>query len=431
MPVTGPDELRAATRAEIERVRACGILGRSGRLLELFDYLVTRSAADDPPKEVEIAIEVFGKTNTETLKDDPVARVYVHRLRRRLDDHYLREGVPLGVRLEVPKGEYRVRGCAVEAADHAGARRRRASLALLLTHWRPAAAALVAVLVAANAAAWAVFAGGQGGEADRVRRDPLWAALVDADRPLMIVVGDYYMFGEYEGAGGLFLNRLVRDFAINSREDLLESQRYLPEEAPRYADVDIKYLPVSVAYALTRVMGVLPDDREPRVTLASELSPEMMRDYDIIYVGLVSGLGALREPAFTASRFTVGASYDEIVDTETGERYESEAFIAAPYGGMHRDYGFIARFAGPRGNEVLILAGARDAAVTGVADSLTRPASLSALRQAAGETASLEAIYEIQGRRHVSLESALIAAAPRDSARTWSTLDEPLQFPSE
>jgi hypothetical protein len=182
---------------------------------------------------------------------------------------------------------------------------------------------------------------------------------------------------------------------------------------------------------LTRVMRVLPDDRDVRVTLASELSPEMLRDFDIVYIGLVSGMGALREPAFAASRFAVGPSYDELVDTATGERFESEAFLAASYGGMHRDYGFAARFPGPRGNEVLIIAGARDAAVTGVADSLTRPASLRALRAAAGGAASLEALYEIQGQRHVSLESAVLAAAPRDGARSWSTLDSPLQFPSE
>lgn len=439
MAVTAAREGRApdaSTQAEIDRVRDSGVLGRAGRLLELFDFLVARSQDDAPPKEIEIAFAVFGKADAEAVKDDPVARVYVHRLRRRLDDFYLREGAPNDIRLHVPKGEYRVVG---RRADDASplvedvARRAPAMLLPLLSSRRNqivAGLAFLAVLLLGNVAAWAVVAGGQHGEGGLVQRDPVWTALSSNERPLVIVVGDYYMFGEYEG-GGLFLNRLVRDFAINSREDLLESLRNAPESEETYSDVDIRYLPISTAFALTRVMKALPEDRDVRVMLASEVTAETMRDYDIVYIGLISGLGPLREPAFASSRFAVGSTYDELVDTETGDRYVSEAFISAPYGTMHRDYGFAAGFEGPRGNRILILAGARDAAVTGVAESLTRSSTLATLHQRSQGAASFEALYEIQGQQHVSLESAVLAAAPRDSARIWSTQDIPLQFPSE
>jgi hypothetical protein len=275
-----------------------------------------------------------------------------------------------------------------------------------------------------------MIAGDRVGEGELVRRDPVWRALGDDERPLVIVVGDYYMFGEYEG-GGLFLNRLVRDFAINSREDLLESFRAAPDDAETFQDVDIRYLPVSTAFALTRVMKAVPQDRDVRVLLGSEVTAETMRDNDIVYVGLVSGLGPLREPAFASSRFAVGATYDELIDTETGDHYVSEAFISAPYGTMHRDYGFVTSFDGPRGNHVLIIAGARDAAVMGVSESLTRSSTLSALHQRSGGAESFEALYEIQGQQHVSLESAVLAAAPRDSARIWATQESPPQFPLE
>jgi hypothetical protein len=401
--------------------------------LELFDYLVERSQSDDPPKEIEIALAVFGKTDAGAVKDDPVARVYIHRLRRRLDDYYLRDGASHDVRLVLPKGEYRIRGREVGAGmgETYGGLHRRTLIAMLWAHWKTAAAALVGALVLANFAAWVVVIASRDHDAARLRGDPVWARLVDGDRPVMIVVGDYYMFGESDD--GQYLNRLVRDFAINSRADLLASQRdkIKGDSAPTRTAVDIKYLPTSTAYALTRVMRVMPDNRDVRVTLASEISPEMLRDFDIIYVGLVSGLGALREPAFTASRFAVGASYDDLVDTKTSRHYESEELESAPFDGMHRDYGFVARFPGPRGNEVLILAGERDAALAGVADSVTRPQGLHDLHASAGSGAALEALYEIQGQRHVSLSSAVIAAAPRAGASAWSTLDKPPQFPSE
>src|SRR5687767_783290 len=100
-----PNGLGQETAAEVRRVRASGALGASGRLLELFDYLVVRSAEDRPPKEAEIALAVFGKADADSLRDDPVARVYIHRLRKRLDDFYLRNGAPTGVRLDIPKGD--------------------------------------------------------------------------------------------------------------------------------------------------------------------------------------------------------------------------------------------------------------------------------------------------------------------------------------
>ena len=120
MTVT-PDEpaskLDSATLAEIARVRASGVLGASGRLLELFDFLALRSAEGQPPKEAEIALAVFGKAGPDSMRDDPVARVYIHRLRKRLDDFYLRHGMPDGVRLDIPKGDYRIACLGVDGAE--------------------------------------------------------------------------------------------------------------------------------------------------------------------------------------------------------------------------------------------------------------------------------------------------------------------------
>ncbi len=439
MAVTGPDPSTSAandeaTRSEIARVRESGVLGRSGRLLELFDYLAARANDPTPPKEIEIALAVFGKADADAVKDDPVARVYVHRLRKRLEDFYLREGARNGVRLTLPKGDYRLTGVTLdgdETPPAVGSVPVAPALAMLMRRWRLAAAAVAALLLMGNVAAWSAISGTSGQtETNRLQRDPLWLGLASGDRPLMIVVGDYYMFAEYEG-GGLFLNRLIRDFAINSREDLLESLRDVPLDGPTYSDVDLRYLPISTAFALTRVMSAIPEGRDVRVLLASEVSPDTLREFDIVYVGLVSGLGALREPTFAASRFAVGESYDELIDTETGQRYLSEAFISAPYGAMHRDYGFMSSFAGPRGNRILIIAGARDAAVMGVAESLTRSASLATLHQMAGSSGSIEAIYEIQGQGHVSLESDVVAAGPRNEAQVWATQASPPQFPRE
>src|SRR5690606_5328528 len=104
---------------------------------------------------------------------------------------------------------------------------------------------------------------------------------------------------------------------------------------------------------------LLREGRDVQVMLASELTPDRMKSNDIIYVGLLSGLGPLRDPVFSQSRFRMGESYDQIVDAKTGKRYTSEAFLAAPSDQMYRDYGFFSSFEGPTGNRIVILSGAR------------------------------------------------------------------------
>ena len=91
-----------------ERIRASGALGRSALLLRLFDYLEGCSSTGKVPKEIEVALDVFGKRPDFDVAQDAVVRVYVHKLRRRLDEYYAGPGRSDTSRLVIPKGEYRL-----------------------------------------------------------------------------------------------------------------------------------------------------------------------------------------------------------------------------------------------------------------------------------------------------------------------------------
>ena len=409
--------------AEIARIRESGVLGASGRLVELFDFLVVSSSDGRSPKEAEIALAVFGKADTEALRDDPVARVYIHRLRKRLDDFYLRNGTPTGARLDIPKGDYRIVLVSPDAAPSTEAETPAsiepvvAAPAKRRWTWGLAAAAALLVLIGGNVAAWAMLGAGNGNEA-AIEKSALWRPLADGKRPLTIVVGDYYMFGEYEDQ--VTLKRLIRDFAINSKEDLVQSQSRVPGGFDRFSDVALQYLPASTAYALADIAPLLSEERDVRVVLASSLEPGRMKTDDIIYVGLLSGLGPLREPVFSRSIFQFGASYDQLIDNKTGKSYVSEAFLAAPSDQMYRDYGFFATFQGPAGNRIAILSGTRDTAVMGVAEALTQPERLRRVEQSIAGKRDFEALFEVKGQKHVNLEAQVLASYPLDSAAIWS-----------
>ncbi len=422
-PSESINALDAVTLAEIARVRESGVLGATGRLVELFDFLASRSADNRPPKEAEIALAVFGKADSEALRDDPVARVYIHRLRKRLDDFYLRHGTPAGVRLDIPKGDYRIVSAAPQdvttetettetpAPEVDGGSAKPVSR----KRWGLIAAGFAALMLGGNIAAWALLANKP--VEKQIADAGIWTEIANSTRPLLIVVGDYYMFGEYEER--VTLKRLVRDFAINSKEDLIHSQRDNPAGFDQYSDVAMQYLPASAAYALTDLAPLLREGRQVQVTLASELTPDRLKSDDIIYVGLLSGLGALRDPVFSQSRFAFGESYDQIVDRKTGKTYTSEAFLAAPGDQMYRDYGFFSTFEGPGGNRIAILSGSRDTAVMGVAEAMTQVDRLAKVEKKTGGKEDFEALFEVKGQKHVNLEAQVLAAYELDSPTIW------------
>jgi hypothetical protein len=327
------------------------------------------------------------------------------------------------MRLDIPKGDYRIvcvspseiaeipaAPASVELVAPADApKRRRMGWGLI--------AAAVGLLVAGNVAAWAMLVNTPPAAEARLGDTPIWSGLANSSRPLLVVVGDYYMFGEYEDQ--LSLKRLIRDFSINSKADLVHAYRDDPKGFDRYSDVALQYLPTSAAFAIADLAPILEGDRDVQVVLASELTPDRLKSSDIIYVGLLSGLGPLRDPVFAQSRFSFGESYDQIIDRDSGKTYTSEAFRAAPSDTMYRDYGFFSTFEGPSGNRIAVLSGSRDTAVMGVAEKLTRVVELSEVEKKAAGADNFEALFEVKGQKHMNLEARVLASYPVDSSSIW------------
>src|SRR5580698_5097448 len=95
-------------QALADRIRATGALGRSQLIQKLFDFLIECSATGRAPKETEVAIEVFGKDVGFDVAQDAMVRVYVHKLRRKLEEYYSAAGRGDPFHLTIPKGAYRI-----------------------------------------------------------------------------------------------------------------------------------------------------------------------------------------------------------------------------------------------------------------------------------------------------------------------------------
>jgi len=414
--MTDRDSLATAA----EQFRASGLLGKPGSLSRLFDFLLARSLAGEAPKELEIALEVFGKSPTFDVSQDAVVRVYVHKLRRRLDDFYARAGAT-GPRLIIPKGEYRFlleQPAAeptriVETSNEPrpiAASRQRAWLlptAMLLVG-ALLGALIVGLITRSNADA----------DLEAIRTSAVWAPLFDDDLPVTIVVGDYYLLGETDERGGI--RRLVREFFINSHSDFLDQAELDPQLMQRYRNLNLTYLPTASAFALQDIAPIVGRKKRVHVTLMSSLDVNLLKTSHVIYVGFISGLGMLGDSVFAASRVSPGGSFDELVDAKTNATYLSTAMPTQGSGDLsYRDYGYFSTFEGPAGNRVLIIAGTRDTGVQQVAEAVSERAQLADLTQRAGKSASFESLYEVYGVAQASIKAKLLFVSEMRNVNIW------------
>lgn len=398
------DDRPADLVAEAQRLRDKGALGKPGPLLRLFDFLLARSAGTSP-KEIEIAVAVFDKKLDFDVAQDALVRVYVHKLRRRLDEHYLRN--PSETRIVVPKGEYRL---VLEQTARAPVA---APAPVLSAPERPSRrpqilAFVLGIAVAVVAAALLRIETARSDAATTASASPIWSSLLADDLPVTIVVGDYYLLGEVDQSGEV--KRLVREFDINSEADFIDYLELNPGSAQQYRNLRLTYLPTGTAVAMADVSSLLAGRKKVQIKLMSELDGETLRTSHVVYIGYLSGLGMLGDMVFGASRLRVQGTYDELLDSATSRSYVAHIPTTAEHAFV--DYGYLATLRGPVGNRIIVVAGTRDAGVMQSADAATDPRALAQLVAQSGNSDAFESLTEVQGVDRAKLGTRPIFVAP-------------------
>lgn len=393
----------ASFEREIERLREVGVVGRSGRLRELFDFLADRGPDAESASQAEIAQEVFGQVESDA--DDATVRVYVHRLRKKLEDHYTANLPASGrAQLDLPAGVYALRVVKEDAAP--------AAIPQAVTLPAESRFGGKAILAIVALAALATFAAGYMLKRDGPQANAIWDPLLESDRPVLVALGDYYLFGEIDP---VFPEdgRLIRDFQVNSPEDLLRMQEAEPERYGNAEDVGLNYLPFQTSYALQSLAPLLnASGKQVNIIAASELTSDQLNTHDVVYIGLLSGMGLLEEITFANGGLRIGDSYDEIIDKDSGKRWMSDEARRLASPAFYRDYAYIARFTAPGGALVTVVASERVTGLRGVG-----PIVAAKLDQGLGDSASggdFEALFQVTGQQGADLSSRLVLARARD-----------------
>jgi hypothetical protein len=255
-----------------------------------------------------------------------------------------------------------------------------------------------------------------------VAASPVWAGLLDDELPVLLVVGDYYIYGELDERGDV--SRLVRDFSVGSSKELDELMMGDPTLVERYLNLDLTYLPTGTAFALLDVLRVLHTADKPlRVVSMSEMNEADLKSSHVVYLGYLSALDKLEDFVFASSSLAIGYTYDELRNVDTGEIYTSEAGLPE-INRNYRDYAFIATFPGPGGNQLMIVSGTRDAGLMQAAHALADPMFVASMEQnrpdaAGGRPPAFEMLYEVTGYGRTNLDARLVHTGALNYEEIW------------
>jgi len=409
-------------RRHLDALLASDALGKSESCRRLLAYLAERALRGEAPKEIEIAIDVFGKDASFNGAEDSLVRVAARTLRQKLLEYYAGPGRNDAIHFVIPKGGYRL--IAVPRPDSApvapGPRPDVAQPGA--GRWITIGAlALLAASILLNVHLW------QSGRAPpepgsaQVVASRVWADIYASDRPLILVLGDAFMFTQRDPVTGREVT--VRDTRINSSEELRAFLASNPSLAAERGQRYVSYFTKSTVVGMASILRILDrPDRQIEVRVHDELRAEDLSNNDIIYIGPFVRLGPLVGHYVHQSRYRYDTEERSITDLVTKASY----LPAGELRDHRKDYGLIAKFQGPNGNHIMIFtAVARNAGLQQIVRTLTAPESLAAFEELLstklGRSApsSFEALVAVTGFRSTDLGAEVVdvnALAPSQSA---------------
>ncbi len=275
------------TELQVERILRSETFRNAEALKRLLRFLADRLALgeDHQLKEYSVGIDALGKPEDYDPRRDSTVRIQVGRLRLKLAEYYMTEGLKDPQIIELPKGRFKLKVTSRPPVAETAA-----ELAPPAPDYRRAFLMLAGVTVIAIAwAAMATYRLTQGGSETSLFQpawtpalERLWAPFIRSGRPLVLAMEDP-PFVQFEGFG------VYRELSFNSWQDIEKSDtvakmRALLGNPPM--KVNHYYAPageVNAAFLLGRFLGL----RAPSVSLAAmrELSWQQMASNNVLYVG--------------------------------------------------------------------------------------------------------------------------------------------------
>jgi hypothetical protein len=335
----------------------------SQRYQDLLKYLVEKTEEEGSVKEIEIAIDVFGKDSSFDPNSNPLIRSYISNLRKKLEHYYLTTENKYTYRIEIPKGQYLINYIYSEKTEELK-KEVRYNKYIYLT----------IILFLLFLLAFQQFrkpVGIKDAKQYSSTPNPIWTDFFQTNtHPTLIVLGDYFFMAEKDqGKDRIFL----RNTKINSDKDFQAYLKEYPHSYNQYEPLKFTYLRPSSSFGLIDILNVIGTSKQnTSIKLASQLKWEDFEKHNIIFIGTFKTLYKLDTLiAQTDLRYSVEPSSLEIIgDQKDSTKTFKVSWIASNY---QSDYSVLLKISGSKDNTIIFCLGFSEMGVMDAVRSAVDP----------------------------------------------------------
>jgi len=279
-------------QAFLNKILSDPIFAKSETYNKILKYLVKCSKQNKIPNEIEIATNVLGKDKTFDPSEDTLVRVYIYKLRKKLEEYYNQAGKNDKIRLTIPKGHYHVVFKSISAEKKIQKSRPSISFKRLLF------ASFILSLILLNIYQWnnkAIQQRLDNKVADHINLDNfLWGDFLSSKLPTIITFGNLFTFYEYRK--NLDRIRLVRDDMINTNDELEQFISFHSLNPDEYSIPDWEIVPKSSIWNLFRLQPLFTNRKKDfKLRTTNEIEWSDIKNYNLVYIGHFHNLNILNE----------------------------------------------------------------------------------------------------------------------------------------
>jgi len=313
---------------------------------KLLSYLIESAISKKIPKEITIAIDIFGKESGFNSNKDSTVRHHILVLRNKLDNYYKNEGKEDKFRLVIPKGHYEIQFVPSNTQQPKIIGR----FISIGKHWELAViVALLCVLLALlyHQSNYNLISSSSQNAYFVDPKDNIWSSFFKNGYPVALILGDDLWLDEYCPEYKRY--RQVRDWKISSESDL--SSFLIKYPKANLGKSEITGIPFGATDNLMDILHVVYHfQNDVSLHLSSTLSLEKIKDNNIIYIGEFRNLRILDKIFYkTPIRYQYTPDERLFIVDEKGNTVNTFLRIEAPYEQQNKynvDYSLLIKMPG-------------------------------------------------------------------------------------
>lgn len=350
-------------RKLLEKILSSNEFSHSKIYQTYLTYLVESACAGKELKETTIAIEVFGKDASFNPAEDTIVRSHTYTLRKKLESYYFQEGRDDKFRLKIPKGHYETKFIPVSENKY----HPKTLLRKIASHYF---LFIILALCVFIFQLWYRTLSLEN-ELDSYhtidKNDPIWKEYLQSSLPILITVGDHFFFDDTNNKYKTSIN--VRDPRINSIEDFqtqYPNMRVEPTKEP--------YFPYHTIWSLPPILSLFFSAHEtPILRKSSDISPQVLDEYNIIFVGSIKTLYTLKHTVLIKSHFHYEISPHRVIYSPPDSGAVQVFHTSLHSRGPNEDLVLALKLPGPNKNSIFIIASYHSLGAPDIANYLISP----------------------------------------------------------